>query len=573
MKAFLTSVAVLTLVLLGTRANAQTRALGAHELVLDDGSGHTLTITTSTMSSNQTFTFPAATTYTPGSVLFADGNGAINQNNGEFFWNNTNNRLGIGNAAPAYPLDVTGAINTSTGYFIGGNTVLADNGSLSLGVNTGLPGSGVLNVFLGDYAGQNNAGGHENTFTGEDAGQSNTTGYENTFSGYDAGNINTTGYQNTATGSGAMAANSDGFFNTAAGYYSLNANTHGYANVAIGTYAMSSNTTGWTNVAVGDGCMQNEVAGSENTAVGLEAYSVSASGNNYVTAVGSHALMYNTVDSNTAVGAYSLYLNTTGASNTALGINSLSQNRTGSGNTAVGDDALRGNIFVGYSTGSNNTAVGNFALQLNVSGASNTATGQTALSKNASGSYNTADGYLAGNTNLTGTHLTLLGSQADVSVNGLTNATAIGNQATVTASNTIQLGNSSVTDVYTSGTIHAGKLVTGATLGNGGTPAAGAVYVDNVIRAWGNIPAGGTTAFGEFGISSYTHTNGTGVYNLTLATSLASTSDGAVIVHTRDIGTSGWAYFTGPNTINVQTFSDFGVTAADEAFFIQVVGR
>ena len=40
----------------------------------------------------------------------------------------------------------------------------------------------------------------------------------------------------------------------------------------------------------------------------------------------------------------------------------------------------------------------------------------------------------------------------------LSNATAIGNGATVAASNTIQLGNTSVTNVKTSGTITAGAI-------------------------------------------------------------------------------------------------------------------
>jgi len=44
---------------------------------------------------------------TSGSVLFSDGT-TIAQKNSNFFWDNTNNRLGIGNAAPEVTLDVTG---------------------------------------------------------------------------------------------------------------------------------------------------------------------------------------------------------------------------------------------------------------------------------------------------------------------------------------------------------------------------------------------------------------------------------------------------------------------------------
>jgi len=45
---------------------------------------------------------------TVGSVLFAGTGGTISQKNSNLFWDNTNNRLGIGNAAPGAPLDVHG---------------------------------------------------------------------------------------------------------------------------------------------------------------------------------------------------------------------------------------------------------------------------------------------------------------------------------------------------------------------------------------------------------------------------------------------------------------------------------
>jgi hypothetical protein len=62
--------------------------------------------------------------------------------------------------------------------------------------------------------------------------------------------------------------------------------------------------------------------------------------------------------------------------------------------------------------------------------------------------------------NNTGSNNTALGYAADVVSGTLTNATAIGNGAKVAASNTIQLGNTSVTDVKTSGTVNAGGFTT-----------------------------------------------------------------------------------------------------------------
>lgn len=46
--------------------------------------------------------------FTDGSVLFANSSGAITQDNTNFFWNDTSNRLGLGDATPDVFLDVTG---------------------------------------------------------------------------------------------------------------------------------------------------------------------------------------------------------------------------------------------------------------------------------------------------------------------------------------------------------------------------------------------------------------------------------------------------------------------------------
>ena len=46
---------------------------------------------------------------TVGSVPYVSASGILNQDAGQFFWDATNNRLGIGTATPAGKLDVTGA--------------------------------------------------------------------------------------------------------------------------------------------------------------------------------------------------------------------------------------------------------------------------------------------------------------------------------------------------------------------------------------------------------------------------------------------------------------------------------
>jgi Chaperone of endosialidase len=65
---------------------------------------------------------------TQGSVLFAGASGLLSQNNSQFFWDNTNNRLGINTNSPLYSLDVTG-----TGRFtsnVGVNSTLSAWNSL-----------------------------------------------------------------------------------------------------------------------------------------------------------------------------------------------------------------------------------------------------------------------------------------------------------------------------------------------------------------------------------------------------------------------------------------------------------
>ena len=146
-------------------------------------------------------------------------------------------------------------------------------------------------------------------------------------------------------------------------------------------------------------------------------------------------------------------------SNVAIGINALRVNHPDAAeNTAIGYAAL---ISQNSSSARANTATGFQSLEYNLSGQENSAFGHNALKTN-NASYNTAIGSNALSSNTTGLNNTAIGYAADVSANNLSNATAIGNGAIVAASNTIQLGNTAVTDVKTSGTITAaGLAVTG----------------------------------------------------------------------------------------------------------------
>lgn len=58
---------------------------------------------------------------TVGAVPYVSAAGVLNQDAGALFWDATNNRLGIGFATPAYPLQVDGTIAATELVVIGGN--------------------------------------------------------------------------------------------------------------------------------------------------------------------------------------------------------------------------------------------------------------------------------------------------------------------------------------------------------------------------------------------------------------------------------------------------------------------
>ncbi|MBV8937218.1 MAG: tail fiber domain-containing protein, partial [Alphaproteobacteria bacterium] len=88
------------------------------------------------------------------------------------------------------------------------------------------------------------------------------------------------------------------------------------------------------------------------------------------------------------------------------------------------------------------------ALNNNTTGARNTASGSSALFNNIEGSDNTAFGLNAGLSNTMGNSNTFIGSDADANAGIYTNGTALGNGATLTTSNSIVLGNRSISRIY-----------------------------------------------------------------------------------------------------------------------------
>ena len=167
-----------------------------------------------------------------------------------------------------------------------------------------------------------------------------------------------------------------------------------------------------------EGCsaLQSLTTGAGNTAVGWYSLFLDSTGS-YNSALGGGALILNNADSNTAVGAAALLLNNKGA-----GANS------GTENVAVGTDALVYNAGTADAdSGSYNDAFGAFALFSNTDGYTNNAFGNHALFENIHGAANTAVGDLALQDNdssgdAEGNINTAVGAQALVSnVNGDSN--------------------------------------------------------------------------------------------------------------------------------------------------------
>lgn len=151
-------------------------------------------------------------------------------------------------------------------------------------------------------------------------------------------------------------------------------------------------------------------------------------------------------------------------SNSVLGYNVFTSNTSGTKNTAVGENALSSNI-----SATDNTAFGWYSLDA-TSGSGNTGIGSGALGTNTSGSNNTAIGFGAGeyitgsNPNTTGTNSIYIGFNTKAAANGETNQTVIGHNATGNGSNTVTIGNSSVTNNYFSGNVRGAAFIpTGGT--------------------------------------------------------------------------------------------------------------
>ena len=409
--------------------------------------------------------------------------GDFNTANGAYsLSDNTTGDLSTGSGAYALSDNTTGNMNTAHGAYALSNNISGDfntsAGAYALFSNI----SGTDNTAMGLNALYYSTTGNYNTAIGSKSESFNTTGTQNTSIGFQTLYSNTTGNSNTANGINALYSNVAGSKATAIGmnamqYTNNTSVTFNNSNVAVGFEALRGSTgpslnTGNGNTSVGYQTLRSNSSGSYNTASGFGVLTANTGGN-YNTATGNRALEKNTTGSfntsngagaldsntvgqyNTAIGSGALLFNTIGSENTATGVGALYFNTSGLYNTASGNGALYSNT-----TASNNSSFGDYSLYNNTTGFNNAATGGDALRNNTIGFQNTANGTNALKNNTTGSNNTALGFNAFNTGTTFSNSTALGYEAQITASNTIQLGNTSITDVKTSGTITASGYTT-----------------------------------------------------------------------------------------------------------------
>ena len=412
-----------------------------------------------------------------------------------------------------------------------GNINLGGNANIAIGTDAQKNNTGFYNVSIGN-ANLVNGSGDENTALGYTVMTNNTTGMRNTGVGLFSFYQNTTGNYNTAIGLGSLGTNTTGSYNTALGTsadvaadnltnataigygasvtasnsiqignaYVTKVNTSGIITAGTVSYPNTHNSTSgqvltinsngvssWANPA-SSGVPYTGATG----AVNLGAYDLTVNGLNIGRGAGN-------ISTNTSVGSNALVSNSGGGYNTAVGIGALQVNTNGSFNTSLGTNALL------YNNGDQNIAVGSAALQNNSSGNLNTALGFSSNTANTSGNENTSLGHGSLSTNTTGSSNTAIGAQSNVGVNNLSNATALGYQAIVDASNSIQLGNSNVANVKTSGTLTAGDVTYPREHGTQGqvltTTGSGSASWSNIVPPLGKKFI--TTIAGPIDVSNY----------------------------------------------------------------------
>lgn len=277
------------------------------------------------MPSGITINSTPITSGTSGRVLFE--NTGVVKESANFYWDDTNARLSIGQgSSPGARLDVraAGALSTDLAFRVrnsaGTAAVITANGKGLVWSNG--PGYVTSNCAFGELAMNANTTGAQNTAFGYNALTTATTGGQNTAVGWGAIQL-TTGAGNTAIGYGAGQFNAGGTYNTYLGHSAGQLGTTAIGGVFIG-YAAGQSSNATNAICIGYTAGTN--AGNGSIAIGY----------NSGPGTGSH---------NFSVGQSAGVGMTTGSFNMHLGYRSVASGvTTGNYNTLIGSDIVVGNV-------------------------------------------------------------------------------------------------------------------------------------------------------------------------------------------------------------------------------------
>lgn len=403
----------------------------------------------------------AVTSGTVGSVLFVGAGSTLAQDNVNLFWDDTNNRLGIGTTTPSLQLQTSGDVQFN-GVRVGRG---AGNDSTNTAVgNNALPNaSSVNNVALGTNAGQRiGAGSGNNVCVGSGAGggsSSTQTATANVFIGTNAGQVVTTGSNNIGIGTNALNNLGIGGTNVAVGDSALVNLTGGSHNVAVGSLAGRAISSGERNVAVGRNALSSSgglLTGSANTVIGDLAGAVLSTAASDNVIIGSRAGQSLTVGSSNVIIGEGAYRTATGSSD-AVVIGYLAADQVTAASAAIGVAIGRlaartyasssPSVVVGPSALNGYSGTGGRLTVIGTSAASNlSATGAAedmvvvgdsaqcgqATVAGVTARRNTVVGASAGTAITTGANITLLGYDAEPSAAAVNNEITLGNASVTT---------------------------------------------------------------------------------------------------------------------------------------------
>ena len=294
-------------------------------------------------------------------------------------------RVGIGNTAPAYTLDVTGTTRI-TGITSLTNTTSST--STSTGALTVAGGAGIAGtMFVGGDADFTSSSASSSTTTGAvvvtggvGIGKSINAAEDSYINGVRIGRGGGSVLNNTVVGLNTMGATATGAENTAIGNQALLSLTSGTNNTSVGSESSKSLTVGLSNVALGYRALTGSNNAQYNAVVGANALMSlsSAAVNERNSVVGMSTLSQLTQGSrNSAFGQAALYWLNTGSYNTALGANAGSYSVAATQVTAADQSVFVGaetkplaatstnEIVIGYNAvglGNNTTAIGNLNM-------------------------------------------------------------------------------------------------------------------------------------------------------------------------------------------------------------------